>query len=420
MKNVHLPLEYKNGTLHIDGINVKEITDKYGTPVYIYSANSIRSSIQKFKKGADQSRHLFCFAMKSNSNGAILSLINKEGLGADIVSGGELYRAMRAGITPDKIVFSGVGKTDKEIEEALIADILLFSVESEEELYNLSRLAVKFKRKARISIRVNPDVDASTHPYISTGLKENKFGVMHDQVLNLYNIAGKLENIEPAGIGFHIGSQLNSLNAFSEAGSVIKALAEELIQKKFNIRYIDAGGGLGISYDGQIIPAQDEYVKNLIRAINIPEITIIFEPGRSIVGNSGILVSRILYTKKNGDKNFYICDAGMNDLLRPSLYQAYHEILHTDESATMAGEADLVGPVCESGDFLAKDRKMPLFKRGDLAVVASAGAYSFSMSSNYNSRPRPPEVLIDNNTFHLIRKRESYEDLVAGEEFLES
>ena len=292
----------------------------------------------------------------------------------------------------------------------------MFSIESEEELHNLSRIAKTMSKIARISIRVNPDVDASTHPYISTGLRDNKFGVMHDQALNLYGAARKLEFIDPVGIGFHIGSQLSSLDAFAQAGSIIKNLALKLIEMGFKLRYIDVGGGLGISYDGQILPTAGDYVRNLIQAINIPEITIIFEPGRSIVGNSGILVTRILYTKKNAEKQFYICDAGMNDLLRPSLYQAFHEILHTDESAESGPEADLVGPVCESGDFLAKNRKMPLFKRGDLAVVASAGAYSFSMSSNYNSRPRPAEVLVEGNSFRLIRKRESYMDLIGGEE----
>ncbi|MDH5656910.1 MAG: diaminopimelate decarboxylase [Spirochaetia bacterium] len=415
MKNVQLPLAYSNGILQFDEINVKEISEKFGTPLYVYSADAVRSAINSYKKGAGNAKFLLCFAMKSNSNSRILSLVQKEGLGADIVSGGELYRALKAGITPDKIVFSGVGKTDHEIKEALEAGIFLFSVESEDELNNLSSIASQLKKTAKISIRVNPDVDASTHPYISTGLRENKFGVMHDQAIELYKKTRQMNSIEPVGIGFHIGSQLSSLDAFAEAGSVIRKLALELRNLNFPIQFIDAGGGLGISYDGSVIPSIEDYVQKLISSISLPDITIIFEPGRSLIGNAGILITKILYTKENSEKKFFICDAGMNDLMRPSLYQAHHEILAVDSSLGHEETADLVGPVCESGDFLAKNRKLPAFRRGDLAVVASAGAYAFSMSSTYNSRPRPAEVLIENGTAQLIRKRETYEDLIQGE-----
>ena len=415
MTGKHLPLEYVNGDLFIDGVSIQNLADTYGTPLYVYSSNSILESIDKYKKGAGKTDHLLCFAMKSNSNRAILELMNGEGLGADIVSGGELFRARKAGIPSNRIVFSGVGKTNEEIEMALNENILLFSVESEEELHNLSKICIKNSTQARISIRVNPDVDARTHPYISTGLKENKFGIMHNEIMSLYRKALSLEGILPVGIGFHIGSQLTSLSAFKDAGKIISKLAHEIRSLGINLDFIDVGGGLGITYDDETPPDPEDYVRELTAAIEVPGATIVFEPGRRIIGNAGILITRILFQKDNGSKRFYICDAGMNDLIRPSLYSAFHEILHSKEHIPANHKADLVGPVCETGDFIARDRELPDFKRDDLAVIASAGAYGFSMSSNYNSRPRAAEVLVDGKVHRLIRKRETYEDLVSKE-----
>jgi diaminopimelate decarboxylase len=410
------PLYYKENSLTIDGTNIVDLAERFGTPLYVYSAQTIRDAIDEFRRGGDGQSSLFCFAMKSNSNRAILEIMNGEGMGADIVSGGELFRALGAGIPAGRIIYSGVGKTDEEMRMALHAGILLFSVESEQELHTLSQIARSEGISARISIRVNPDIDAGTHPYISTGLRENKFGIMHDQALRLYGVAKGLPSVEPVGIGFHIGSQITGLAAFREAGQLITNLAAEVERIGVKLRYVDVGGGLGITYSDESPPGRGEYVQAMAQAIRRPDLTLIFEPGRSIIGSAGILITRILFIKESGSKRFYICDAAMNDLMRPTLYQAYHAV-HAIDPATPEGPiADLVGPICETGDFIARDRGLPEWKRGDLAVIATAGAYGFSMSSNYNSRPRAAEVLMDREGFRLIRRRESYEDIVRLEE----
>lgn len=408
------PLSYNSGRLQFDGIELSALAEQFGTPLYVYSDSYIRSRITGYRNGAGNRKHLICYAVKACSTLGILRTMAEEGCGADIVSGGELFRALRAGIKADRIVFSGVGKAASEIEAALDAGIMLFSVESEGELEAIAKTAREKKKKANISIRINPNVDAKTHPYISTGLRSNKFGIPAERALDLYRKARGMEWIEPAGAGFHIGSQLTGLSPFEDAAAIVRKIALELIGEGIALRYIDAGGGLGIYYNEEKPPEPADYVKKLLDSLNLPDLTVIFEPGRSLVGNAGVLISRVLYTKKNHDKKFIVCDAAMNDLIRPSLYQAYHEIL-PEKQSTETEVADLVGPVCETGDFLAKDRAMAPLESGDLLAIASAGAYAFSMASNYNSRTRAAEVLIENGQARLIRKRETFEDLIRGE-----
>ncbi len=409
------PLEYRNDLLFFSGISIQELAERFGTPLYVYSESSICRSIDLYRKGAGKRLHRICFAVKALSNISILRLMARESCGADIVSGGELFRAMKAGIEPSQIVFSGVGKSAGEIREALEADILLFSVESEEELGLISRIASERNKIARISLRMNPDVDANTHPYISTGLRENKFGIDRGSLLNIYKKILSMPGLDAAGIGFHIGSQLTGLSPFQDAASILSQTARLAREMGINLRYIDVGGGLGISYNGDPVPGPDEYARQVCKSLDFPDIEIIFEPGRSLVGNAGILISRVLFVKDTPEKKFYICDAAMNDLIRPSLYQAYHGIWPEKKSQNTV-RADLVGPVCETGDFLAQDRMMGSFSSGDLLAVASAGAYGSVMSSNYNSRPRAAEVMVGSERAVLIRKREDYNDLIRGEE----
>lgn len=416
MDNLRFPLHYSDDELRIENVKLTDLAARYGTPLYVYSAAAIRHAVDEFKKGGDGANLLFCYAVKANSNLSILKLIGDEGFGADIVSGGELFRALKAGIPAGKIVYSGVGKTDREIEAALDAGILLFSIESEEELETVSAIADKRGKTAPISIRINPDIDAGTHPYIATGLKENKFGIFHDRVVALCEKARSLPGVDPIGIGFHIGSQLTGLSAFREAGEKIAGMVREIEEKGITLRYIDVGGGLGITYRDETPPSRGEYVRALVETINRTDLTLIFEPGRSIVGAAGILLSRILFRKESGEKTFYICDAAMNDLIRPTLYEAHHDILPVRRRATEETErVDLVGPVCETGDFLAKERELPVCRRDDLIAIASAGAYGFVMSSNYNSRPRAAEILVDREQAIEIRRRENYDDLVRLE-----
>ncbi len=407
-------LDYRRGKLALDGVDLEEIGREHGTPLFVYSGRKIRESLRSFHKGAGDRSHLVCFAMKSNSNLSILRLVGEEGGGTDIVSGGELYRARAAGVPMDRVVFSGVGKTRAEMEAGLKADILFFVIESEGELRELNEAALALGKIARISIRVNPDVDAGTHPYISTGLKENKFGISHHEIPEMYKLALSLPGIEPVSIGFHIGSQLTELAPFQDAAGIVLPLVEKIRGLGVKLRYIDVGGGLGINYNGESPPSPEEYVRAIMESVNLPELTVVFEPGRSLVGNAGVFLTRILYVKENEGKRFYICDGAMNDLLRPALYQAYHDVLPLREIAP-GPDADLVGPVCETGDFLARDRELPAFQPGDWAALTSAGAYGFVMASNYNTRPRAAEILVENGKAELIRRRETYEDLVRGE-----
>jgi diaminopimelate decarboxylase len=417
-------LSFKDGILHIGVNSIEKLAEKYGTPLYIYSEKVIVDSINSYQKGLHDTDHILCYAVKASSNIGLIQIMARNNCGADIVSGGELFRALKAGITPSKIVYSGVGKTDEEIRFAIESGILMISAESEAEITRISSITQELKNSGKdlslvnISIRVNPDVDAGTHPYISTGLTENKFGIEHKEVMRIYGVLKGLPGLRAAGIGFHIGSQLTSLNGFKEAASLIKGLISELRDQGIPLKYLDMGGGLGIRYEDENPPSPEDYVKAMLSELNIPDITYILEPGRSIIGPAGIFVTRILYTKNNTGRTFHICDGGMNDLIRPSLYQAYHHILSQKDPAIYpeTETADLVGPVCESGDFFAKNRDLPKFQRGDLAVLLSAGAYGMAMSSRYNSRRLPAEVLIGlDGKDHLIRKRESYEDMILNE-----
>ncbi|MCR9144837.1 MAG: diaminopimelate decarboxylase [bacterium] len=421
------PLAYSaDGRLEFDGIPVAQLARDYGTPLFVYSAGHIAERLAEFRAGVGGRKHLICYAVKANSNLSLLRLMNAAGVGADIVSGGELFRARKAGIPADRIVFAGVGKSAAEIDEALSADIHMFSVESEAELREISRIAAETKREARISIRVNPDVDAATHPYISTGLKENKFGVPHEEVLALYDLARELPGTEARGIGFHIGSQLLGLDGYRDAAARVRSLLVELRGRGFAIDHLDVGGGLGIQYDDEQPPGMAEYARTMFEAFpeaDFPDLTLVFEPGRSIAGNAGVLLTRVLYGKGNAAKHFDIIDAAMNDLIRPALYSAYHQAWpERSERLSETREADLVGPICESGDFLVRGRRLPVLEQGDLVALASAGAYGFVMSSNYNSRPRAAEVLVEAGpdggqaSARVIRRRETYDDLIRGED----
>ncbi len=412
--------DYREGKLHCGDVALEDIVKKVGTPFYCYSLPTLHRHIRAFEENLAGVDHQTCFALKANSCLAILSSMAEQGLGADVVSGGELYRAMKAGIPSGKIVYSGVGKTTDEIDMAIGVGIMMFNIESEQELSVINERAGALGRKAPISIRVNPDVNPMTHPYISTGMKENKFGIDVEASIAQYLRAKDMENIEIVGIDCHIGSQLTELSPFIDAVSRLKMLIEKLKGHGITLRYLDLGGGLGITYSDEEPPHPREYVKAILDAVGPLGLKIIFEPGRVIVGNAGILTASVLYRKQTRDKTFIIVDAGMNDLIRPSLYDAYHDIKPLREKSGKREKVDVVGPICESGDFLAKDRELPALERGDMIAVMSAGAYGFTMSSNYNSRPRLPEVLVDGAKYYVVLKRQSYEDLVAGEKTLDT
>ncbi len=407
---------YKNGTLFCEKVSLKEIAQDVGTPFYCYSSAHLKEQFLAYKRGFGSRKHLICFAVKSNSNLAVLACLGALGAGADIVSGGELYRALKAGIPANRIVYSGVGKTEEEMAYALESGIAMFNVESMEEMKLLSNVAKKMNTQAPIAFRVNPDVDPKTHPYISTGLKENKFGLFMDQALDAYNMAYKDPHLLIRGIDCHIGSQIVEIEPFIHAFKRLKRLIAKIEENGIRLSFIDLGGGLGISYREETPPTPENYISAITKEAGDLSQTIIVEPGRSICGNAGVLVTKILYTKENDTKKFYIVDAGMNDLGRPSLYDAYHEIRpveHVDSQKVQ--EADVVGPICETGDFLARSRPLPELESGALLAVLSAGAYGFTMSSNYNSRPRVPEVMVSEDKFYVVRKRESWKDLVALE-----
>ena len=407
--------QYRENELYAEEVPVRQIARKVGTPFYLYSAATLRRHYRVFDQAFKTLPHLVCYAVKANSNLAVLRLLAREGAGADIVSGGELFRALKAGIPAEKIVFSGVGKTAREIRLALKAGILMFNVESLEELKSIARIARKMKKKAPIAIRVNPDVNPKTHPYISTGLKENKFGLDVETAFKAYQLAKEDPYLEIVGIDCHIGSQLTQLSPFVEALRRIKAFLKRLATVGISVRYLDLGGGLGIVYGEEEPPPPEKYAQALIEELNDLSVTLILEPGRVLVGNAGILVTKVLYYKETPAKKFLIVDAGMNDLLRPAFYQAYHEIIPVLKKERPSIVADVVGPICETGDFLARERELPLVKPGELLAVMSAGAYGFVMASNYNSRPRPAEVMVNGGEFYVVRRRETYAKLVAGE-----
>ena len=418
------PFTYRDRSLHCDGADLTTLADKYGTPLYVYSAHQITHRFQLFDEAFSARPHTICYAVKANSSLAILRLLAKQGAGFDIVSGGELERVRKAHKPAlKKVVFSGVGKQTWEIDAALEADILLFNVESEAELHLLSARAEALNKRARFALRVNPDVFAETHPYISTGLSEHKFGIDINAARAIYRKAAKSRFLDPAGVSVHIGSQIRKVDPFSAAVTRVIALIADLRRDGHNIRYIDAGGGLGIDYgtsafhpDQQVL----KYAAALTQGLGNEPAHLLLEPGRFIVAQAGALLTRVLYVKKNGSKTFVITDAGMNDLIRPSLYHAHHEIIpvaqpRTKSVLTEANKVDVVGPVCESGDFFARDRILPTVKPGELVLLLDAGAYGMTLTSNYNTRPRPAEVLIDNATPTLIRRRETMRDLLAPE-----
>ncbi|MBN1255414.1 MAG: diaminopimelate decarboxylase [Deltaproteobacteria bacterium] len=406
--------KHKNGVLHCEETSVESIAHDVGTPFYLYSYRTLVRHYQAFDEAFKDLPHLICYSAKANSNVAVLRTFINQGSGVDVVSGGELFRALHAGADPATVVYSGVGKREDEIRYALQERILMFNVESYQELHVINGVASTMGIQAPIALRVNPDIDPKTHPYIATGIKQAKFGIDVDRALEWYREAQGLPHLTIRGVSCHIGSQLTEIGPFVEALKRVKELVLKLGDEGIKVEYMDLGGGLGITYHQEEPPHPQEYASAIITEGKALPCTFIFEPGRVIVGNAGILVTRVLYTKE-GDKNFVVVDAAMNDLVRPTLYGSYQEIVSVTAKQGDEMVADMVGPICESGDFLARDRAMPCFEPGDLVAVMSAGAYGFVMSSNYNSRPRVPEVLVKDGVFHVIRERESYADLIREE-----
>jgi diaminopimelate decarboxylase len=407
---------YKKGELFAEDVPVRKLAREYGTPLFVYSRKTLERHFLAYDKAFNSVPHIICFAAKANSNAAILRTFAGLGGGADIVSGGELYRALKAGVDPKKTVYAGVGKTEDEIAFALKKGILMFNVESDEELVEINRVAGKLKKKAPVALRVNPDIDPGTHPYISTGMKKHKFGIPIEDALEFYMLAQGLKNIDVVGVHKHIGSQITEVSPFVDALNRVVELVGRLKENGIYIQYLDIGGGLGIRYGEEEPPMPSDLAARIIPALNMLGVTVVLEPGRSLVGNAGIFVTKVLYTKKGEGKDFVIVDGGMNDLIRPTLYSAYHEIVPATKSRKKKIIADIVGPICESGDFLGKERALAAPGHGDLLAVMSAGAYGFTMGSNYNSRPRSAEVMVDGKRHFLIKKRETLNDLVRGEQ----
>ncbi|AEJ01377.1 diaminopimelate decarboxylase [Nitrosomonas sp. Is79A3] len=408
---------YRNNELYAESVPLKQIADEFGTPCYVYSRSALTQAYLEFDSAFANRDHLICYAVKANSNIAILNLLAQLGSGFDIVSGGELLRVIKAGGDPKKIVFSGVGKNTYEMRLALDADILCFNVESEAELITLNQTAKDMGKIAPVSLRVNPNVDAKTHPYISTGLKENKFGIPASEAEKIYRSAHQYAHIRFTGLDCHIGSQLTELEPFMQASNKMLNLLDTLQSQGLEITHLDLGGGLGIRYTNETPPSINDYVSALCACTQQVKQRLLIEPGRSLVGNAGILLTRIEYLKHTPSRNFAIVDAAMNDLMRPALYDAYHEILPVIRNKEEIKNYQIVGPVCETGDFLGHDRKLGLIN-GDLLAIMSAGAYGMSMSSNYNTRPRATEIMIDKNTTHIIRQRETIDQLIATEQIL--
>ena len=408
----------KNGEFFAENVPLSQIAKQFGSPTYVYSKQALTSAFERFSEGFSGTDHLVCFAVKSNPSLAILNTFAKLGAGFDIVSGGELARVIAAGGDPSKVVFSGVGKTETEMRDALNAGIFCFNVESASELDRLNAVAASMEKIAPISLRVNPNVDAKTHPYISTGLKNNKFGVAYEDALSLYQKAATMPHIAIHGVDCHIGSQLTELSPFLDALDRILALVDQLEAAGIHIQHIDAGGGIGICYSDETPPNFADYAEAMRKKMAGRNIKMVFEPGRALVGNAGVLLTKVEYLKHTEAKNFAIVDAAMNDLMRPALYDAYHEIVAVKPHTDVAPQVyEIVGPVCESGDFLGHDRKLALVQ-GDLIAILSAGAYGMSMSSNYNTRPRAAEIMVDGDAVHEIRQREKVADLFALEKIL--
>jgi len=408
--------EYKNGQLHVDSVPLAAIAEEHGTPCYVYSRAALTEAWRAFDAAFAGRDHLICYAVKANASLAVLNVLARLGSGFDIVSGGELERVLAAGGDPRRVVFSGVGKSAAEMRRALEAGILCFNVESESELQRLDAVASESGKKAPVSLRVNPDVDPRTHPYIATGLRQNKFGIAYEEALALYTRARGMRHIELAGIGCHIGSQLTELSPFIDALDRVLALADRLRAEGIALSHVDVGGGLGVRYREETPPSIPDYARALTDRLGSRQLRLLAEPGRAIVALAGVLLTRVEYLKRGRDRNFAIVDAAMNDLMRPALYDAWHDVLPV--SAGEGAESfEIVGPVCESGDFLARERKLAL-REGSLIAVMAAGAYGMSMSSNYNSRPRVAEVMVDGARAHLVRKRETTTEMMSNERVL--
>lgn len=406
-------IDSKDDSLQLEGVSLKALAEEFGTPLYVYSASFIRDRIRAYREAFPNA--LVCYAVKANFNPEIIKIAHSEGAGADIVSGGELYAALKAGVPADKIVYAGVGKTVKELEEAISSEILMFNVESRMELEILNNIAGRLGKKARVAIRVNPDVDPKTHPYISTGMKKSKFGIDISRAVDEYIYASKFPNLEIVGIHCHIGSQLLDISPYREAVEKVANLYQRLVKEGFEIRYLDIGGGLGIKYKPEDVePTPYELSELLAPVLSGIDAQLILEPGRSVSGNAGILITQVQFLKDKGIKHFIIVDAGMNDLVRPAIYDAYHHVVPVESKGRNHIIADVVGPICETGDFLAKDRRLENLDRGDYLAVLSAGAYGFAMSSHYNVRPRAAEVVVENGEYRLIRKREDYDYILMA------
>ncbi|MGB3683352.1 MAG: diaminopimelate decarboxylase [Rubrobacteraceae bacterium] len=405
---------YEEGGLYCEDVPLDEIARSAGTPTYVYSHAALERAYRELDEAFSGLDHLVCYAVKANANLAVLRALASFGAGADIVSGGELYRAMRAGFDPKKVVFAGVGKTEEELMAGLGERILIFNVESESELERLDQLAARHGKKARVALRINPDVDAGTHDHMTTGREKDKFGIAAEDALRLVEKIKECRCIDLIGVHQHIGSQITKLEPYTESVERSAALVDELKNRGFDIRYFNIGGGLGIPYNGEETIAPRDFVNAIRPALEATGAKILCEMGRYIAGNAGALLTSVVYRKRSGEKSFVVADAGMNDLLRPSLYDAHHEVLPVGENGSTA-PADLVGPVCESGDYLARDRELPDAAEGDVLAVMSAGAYGFSMASNYNSRRKPAEVLVRGDRWAVVREREHYPDLIKGE-----
>jgi diaminopimelate decarboxylase len=411
------PCRRIDGVLHCEGVSLERIAATWDTPAFVYSRAALTAAYLAYEQALAGHPHLICYAVKANSNLAVLGVLARLGAGFDIVSGGELTRVLAAGGDPGKVVFSGVGKTAAEMRAALEAGILCFNVESDSELLHLSRVAADVGRIARISLRINPDVDARTHPYIATGLKESKFGIPYDQAYDLYRKAADSPHLQVTGIDCHIGSQLLDTGPFAQALERVLALADRLADAGIRLEHIDMGGGLGVRYGDETPPAVSDYIQVLLRQLAGRSELLIVEPGRSLVANAGVLLTRVLYLKHGESRDFAVVDAAMNDLMRPSLYDAWHDVQPVRARSGSTRRYQIVGPVCESGDFLARDRDLAL-NEGDLLAIGSAGAYGMSMSSNYNTRPRAVEIMVDGAEAHVVRARETLAELLAGERLL--
>lgn len=401
----------------MENVPIREVADNVGTPCFLYSYNSIADKFNNYSEALSDTDSLICFSVKANSNIAVLKAFADLGAGFDIVSIGELKRVIKAGGDVSKVVFSGIGKTGSEIEAAINAGILFFNVESVDELNSINEIGKKMSKKAPIALRVNPDIDPQTHPYISTGFKKSKFGIELDRAVQVYRDASKMEGVDIVGIDAHIGSQIFDLSSFSDSVRRLVLLADTLRSENIEIKYIDIGGGLAINYKmDELPPPVGEYAKVIKESVLGNSCKIVVEPGRSLIGNAGVMITQVLYTKEGKSKNFVIVDAAMNDLIRPAFYNSHHEIITVKKSSDPESmEFDIVGPICESGDFLAVDREFPPVSKGDYLSVLSAGAYGFVMSSNYNSRPRAAEVMVKGDRFEVIKERETFNDLVRGE-----